>query len=59
MDPTEASSSDINNTVNEFQTVSGFGTGVTFNKTTLSVIAVAQNDTVREGNVNKLESNDF
>ncbi|WP_439118276.1 Hint domain-containing protein [Nereida ignava] len=59
MDPTEASSSDINNTVNEFQTVSGFGTGVTFNKTTLSIIAVAQNDTVREGNINKLESNDF
>lgn len=61
LDPVEASptAGNYNNDWNELQTVPGWGPGVTFKHSALRLMDIAQNDTVRQSQSNRLEENDF
>lgn len=61
LDPVEASATtgNYNNDWSELQEVAGWVVGTTFNLTTMRMIDIAQNDTVRQSNSNRLEENDF
>lgn len=61
LDPTEASSlsGQRNNHSNELTQVAGWGPGVVFDSSNMQLLTFEQNDTVREGNTERLEENDF
>lgn len=58
-DPNESTPADPNNFANELASVPGWTSGQVFDFNSMQLTGITQNDTIQQGNTNRLEENDF